>query len=179
MLSIGVRVSDTRPDTSTAEMMTTANSWSRRPNTPGMKKTGRKTTASDSVIARMVKLTSFDPSSAASSALLPASMWRTMFSSITMASSTTKPTDRVSASSESVSIVYPSRYITANVPMIAIGRARLGMMVADTLRRKRKMTRMTRKTASSSVNWTSSTDRRIGTERSYSTERLIDGGTIE
>ncbi len=32
--------------------------------------------------------------------VLPISMWRTMFSSITMASSTTKPTDSVSAISD-------------------------------------------------------------------------------
>ena len=41
---------------------------------------------------------------------------------------------------------------------MAIGRAKLGMMVAETLRRKRKMTSMTRNTASSSVNLTSLTD---------------------
>ena len=50
-----------------------------------------KTAASDVVIVRIVKPISFDPLSAASSGASPASMWRTMFSSITIASSTTKP----------------------------------------------------------------------------------------
>ena len=55
------------------------------------------TAASDSVIETMVKPISLDPFSAASSGFSPISMWRTMFSSITMASSTTKPMERISA----------------------------------------------------------------------------------
>jgi len=55
------------------------------------------TAASDSVMERMVNPTSRDPANAASSGGVPFSMWRTMFSSITMASSTTNPTDSVSA----------------------------------------------------------------------------------
>ena len=47
----------------------------------------------------MVKPISRAPFSAASNGRMPSSMWRTMFSSMTMASSTTKPTDSVSASS--------------------------------------------------------------------------------
>ena len=68
-----------------------------------MKRTGRKTAASESVMETMVKEISFDPSRAASSGFFPCSRWRTMFSSITIASSTTKPTDRVSAISERLS----------------------------------------------------------------------------
>ena len=56
-----------------------------------------KTAASEIVIETMVKPISREPISAAVMASLPISMWRTMFSSMTMASSTTKPTDRVSA----------------------------------------------------------------------------------
>jgi hypothetical protein len=37
----------------------------------------------------------------------------------------------------------PSMYMTANVPMIEKGSARLGMTVAQTFRRKTKMTMMT------------------------------------
>ena len=51
----------------------------------------------------IVKPTSRDPMSAASNAVSPSSMWRTMFSSITMASSTTKPTERVRAMRERLS----------------------------------------------------------------------------
>ncbi len=64
---------------------------------PAMKRIGMNTAASDVVIVRIVKPISLDPLSAASSGVSPASMWRTMFSSITIASSTTKPIERMSA----------------------------------------------------------------------------------
>jgi len=102
---MGVSVSDTKPDTRTAAVITTANSWRSRPTTPPMKSTGMNTAASESVIERMVKPISLAPARAASSRPWPSSMWRTMFSSITTASSTTKPTQRVSAISEMMSIV--------------------------------------------------------------------------
>ena len=103
--SIGVSVSDTTPETRTATPMMTANSWSSRPTTPPMNSTGMNTAASETVIDRMVKPISREPLSAASMRLSPASMWRTMFSSMTIASSTTKPTHSVSAISEMMSIV--------------------------------------------------------------------------
>src|SRR5947209_13671893 len=69
-------------------------------------------------------------------------MCRTMFSSMTMASSTTNPTDRVSAIRDRLSRLYPSRYITTKVPTMDIGSATLGMAVAERLRRDRKSTRL-------------------------------------
>ena len=100
---MGVSEIETTPETKIATMMVTANSCNRRPMMPPMNSTGMNTVASDSVIERMVKPTSREPSSAACQASLPISMWRTMFSSITMASSTTKPTDKVSAISDRLS----------------------------------------------------------------------------
>jgi hypothetical protein len=85
--------------------MVMANSWSSRPTTPPMNSTGMNTAASDSVIETMVKPISRAPSSAAVMRSWPASMWRTMFSSMTTASSTTNPTQRVSAMSEMMSLV--------------------------------------------------------------------------
>ncbi len=108
-----------------------------------MKSTGMNTAAKEIVIEIMVKTISFEPSSVACITLLPCSMCRVMFSSITMASSTTKPTHSVSAMREMLSRLYPNRYITANVPTIDIGSASAGMMVAATLRRKMKMTSTT------------------------------------
>ena len=61
------------------------------------------TAASEMVIEMIVKEISFDPSNAARIGALPISMCRTMFSSITMASSTTKPTLSVSAISDRLS----------------------------------------------------------------------------
>ena len=61
------------------------------------------TAVSEIVIEMIVKPTSRAPSIAASSGGFPISRWRTMFSSITIASSTTKPTASVSAINDSVS----------------------------------------------------------------------------
>ncbi len=100
---MGVSVSETKPETRMATLMVTANSWNRRPRMPPISSTGMNTATSDSVIERMVKPISREPSSAACSGRFPISMWRWMFSSITMASSTTKPTESVSAISERLS----------------------------------------------------------------------------
>ena len=70
---------------------------------PPMNSTGMNTAASERVIERMVKPISLAPSSAASSAGFPVSTWRTMFSSMTMASSTTNPSESVRAMSERLS----------------------------------------------------------------------------
>ena len=163
---MGVRLSETTPETRIAAPMVTANSCKRRPRIPLMNKTGIKTAASERVIETMVNPISRAPLSAACIGRSPISMWRTMFSSITMASSTTKPTESVSAISERLSSEYPSRYITANVPTIDMGKARLGMAVAERLRRKRKMTRMTSTSARNNVNFTSFTELRMDRDRS-------------
>jgi len=102
---MGVRLSETTPEMIMAAMMTTANSWNSLPMMPLMKSTGMKTAARESVMERMVKPISRPPSMAASMRDCPISMWRTMFSRITMASSTRKPTERVSAMSERLSSV--------------------------------------------------------------------------
>ena len=61
-----------------------------------------------------------------------------MFSSMTIASSTTNPTDSVIAISDRLSIEKPHRYITANVPTSERGSARLGISVPEgTLRSSR------------------------------------------
>ncbi len=73
--------------------------------TPPMNSTGMKTAASERVIDMIVNPISLAPISAASIRLLPSSMWRTMFSSMTTASSTTNPTQSVSAIKEMMSIV--------------------------------------------------------------------------
>ncbi len=56
-------------------------------------------------------------------------MWRTMFSIMTMASSTTKPTEMVSAISEKLSSVKPNSHIAASVPAIDSGTVTPAAMV--------------------------------------------------
>ena len=92
-----------------------------------------------------------------------------MFSIITMASSTTKPVEMVSAISERLSRLYPSRYMTAKVPTSESGTAMPGMMVAEALRRKRKITITTSAVVSINSNSTSSTDARMVVVRSVTT----------
>ena len=86
-----------------ATAIVTANSFSSRPTSPPMKRTGMKMATSDAVIAMMVKATSFDPSNDACIGVLPISMCRTMFSSITIVLSTMKPMLRVRAINDRLS----------------------------------------------------------------------------
>ena len=83
-----------------------------------------------------------------------------------MASSTTKPTDSVSASSVMLLTEKSSMYMTAKVPQSEIGTASAGIIVAEAERRNRKITIMTRPMAISSVSSTSVTDCRIDCDRS-------------
>ena len=134
------------------------------------------TAISEKVIEMMVKPISRAPFSAASYGRMPCSMCRTMFSSMTMASSTTKPTDSVNASSVILLIEKPNTYIAAQVPISDTGTASAGMTVAEMERRNRKITRMTRTIAMRSDSCTLRTESRIDTERSMSTSMRIDGG---
>ncbi len=100
---MGVSESETKPETRMAAPIATANSWKRRPTIPPMSNTGMKTAASEIVIDTMVKPISREPFKEASITPSPISICRTMFSSMTMASSTTKPTDSVNAINERLS----------------------------------------------------------------------------
>ena len=102
---MGVSVSDTMPGHEDGGHDDHRELVQQPPTTPPMNSTGMNTAASDTVIDMIVKPISRAPLSAASMRPMPASMWRTMFSSMTMASSTTNPTQSVSAISEMMSIV--------------------------------------------------------------------------
>ncbi len=88
---------------------------------------------------------------------------------MTIASSTTKPDAIVSAISDRLLRLKPARYMTARVPTSESGTLRLGISVADGLRRNRKITTTTRTTASPSSNSTSATLARIVVVRSVTT----------
>src|SRR5260370_38608637 len=95
---------------------------------------------------------------------------------MTMASSTTKPTDKVSASSVMLLMEKSSMYMAAKGPQSEIGTASAGIKVADAERRNRKITRMTRPMAISRVSSTSLTDWRSDVERAISNCIFTDGG---
>ncbi len=163
---IGVVVSETTSEIMTAADSVSANSLNSRPTMPPKKISGANTAISDSVIERTVKPTSFAPTIAASRRGMPSSRWRDTFSSTTIASSTTKPVEIVSAISDRLSRLKPARYITPNVPMIEVGTATLGIAAARTLRRKANTTRITSTTAMISVFCVSASDWRMVFERS-------------
>ncbi len=98
---------------------------------------------------------------------------------MTIASSTTKPTDSVIASREMLSIEKPNRYMNAQAPISDTGSARAGISVAEPDFKKTKMTTTTSAIEISSVLCTSSIDWRIDTERSLSTCVSIDGGSCD
>ncbi len=83
--------------------MVTANSRNSRPMMPLINNSGISTATSEIEIEMTVKPISPAPLIAAGNGFMPISMWRVMFSSTTMASSTTKPTAIVSAISERLS----------------------------------------------------------------------------
>ena len=140
---MGVAVSEITIETAMATERTTANSRNRRPTMPPIIRIGMKTAISEMLIDRTVKPISSAPLSAACIGFMPFSMWRVMFSITTMASSTTNPVAMVSAISERLSSVYPSRYIAPNVAMSETGTETLGMNVDQPLRRKTNTTKIT------------------------------------
>src|ERR1700722_10986623 len=101
-----------------------------------------------------------------------------MFSIITMASSTTKPVDMVSAIKVRLFRLKPSAYMAANVPTSDSGTAMPGMMVAAQVRRNTKITVTTSAMHSSSSNSTSDTDARTVVVRSVNIEILMTGGMV-
>ncbi len=127
------------------------------------------TAISETVIAITVKLTSAVPCSAACRRGMPSSMWRAMFSSTTIESSTTKPVAMVSAISDRLSSAKPSRYMALKVEMIDTGTATAGIMVERSVRRNTSTTSTTSTTAISSVVWVSDTEARMVVDRSRPT----------
>src|SRR5689334_5651228 len=70
-------------------------------------------------------------------------------------------------------------YMIAKVPMIENGRARLGITVADTFRKNRKITAITRPSVINMVNWMSTYESRIVWDRWYRISMWTDGGSSD
>src|SRR4029077_16632709 len=175
---IGVSVSETNAETPTATLRVIANSRNNRPTIPVMNKSGMNTATSETLNDTTVNPICFAPLSAASNGASPASMKRTMFSIITIASSTTNPVEIVSAINERLSRLNPARYMMPKVPMSDSGNATLVMTVAQSFRGKRNITITTSAMVRSNVNCTSRTDARIVSVRSASTSTCTDGGNV-
>ncbi|MCY1514330.1 hypothetical protein D9M68_488620 [compost metagenome] len=122
-----------------------------------------KTAASTEVIAMMGPVTSSMARLAACAGASPFSMWRSTFSTTTIASSTTMPIDSTRPNNDSVLSEKPIRCMTAKVPISDTGTAMRGMSDARQLRRNSTTTMTTRRIASSSVVATDSSEARTKT----------------
>ena len=136
------------------------------------------TAISEIEMVKMVKPTSPAPLSAASNGSSPSSMRRQITSSMTMASSTTKPTATDMAISERLSRLKFSGSIRAAVASSDSGITRLGIRVARRFKRKVKITTTTSPMVISSVTSTSCTEARIVWVRSEMTSTWIAGGML-
>ena len=152
------------------------NSRNRRSTMPPMNRIETKTATSERFIDSRVKPTSLAPANAAASGVFPASTWRLMFSSTTIASSTTRPVATISAISDRLFSEKPQRYITAQLPTRATGTAATGIIAARSLPRNSSTTRMTRPTAMSSVCCASRSVARMVGERSLAMSRDTPAG---
>ena len=148
---IGVSVSATKPETTTAPASVSANSTKSRPVRPGVKASGANTAASVKVIATTAKAISRDPFKAALKGVRPSSMWRKMFSSTTMESSTTRPMASTSDSKVRVLTLKPAAAMREKTPIKLTGMVMSGMIEARNVRRNRNTTSATSATASAVV----------------------------
>ena len=99
-----------------------------------------------------------------------------MFSIMTMASSTTKPTEMVSAISEKLSSAKPSNHIAASVPAMDSGTVTPAAIIGTSRRMNSSTTSSTSATVISSVICTSSTLARMVVVRSDRMVSLMSGG---
>jgi hypothetical protein len=173
---IGVTDSDTTVDTAIANASVTENSRNSRPTMPPMNSSGMNAAISDTLIEITVNPIWRAPWMVARSGEAPASRLRNTFSIMTMASSTTNPTETASAISDRLSIEKPASHISAQVPASDSGTVTPAAMVGAARRRNRNTTSITSATVAQSVSCMSWTLARIVVVRSDSTETCRSAG---
>ena len=161
LASIGVTVSAANDEITTAPAITKANSRKRRPVIPSINTMGKNTASKVMVVEITAKKISLAPSIPAARGRIPFSIRMYIFSVITMASSTTKPTESTIASMVSTLIEKPSRYMIKNAPMSDTGMTIQGTSVTRQSRKKRKMIMITSTKASMTVSFTSAIEARM------------------
>ena len=169
-------VSEATVEMTMAKASVIENSRNSRPASPPSSSSGMKAASSDTEMEMTVKPICFEPASAACIGLMPSSRFLSITSIMTMASSTTKPTEVASAISEMLSIEKPATYMQAQVPARARGTVTPAAAVAATRRRKTNTTIITSTTVASSVPSMWLTLERMGGVRSISTETLSPAG---
>ena len=130
-------------ETRIANASVTENSRNARPTIPPMNSSGMNAATSEMLIEITVKPIWRAPSMVARSGECPFSMLRNTFSIITIASSTTKPTETASAISERLSIEKPTHHISAQVPASESGTVMPAAIVGVARRRNTNTTSIT------------------------------------
>ena len=120
--------------------MVSANGLNHCPAMPYMNPTGTNTATIENVVAATANPISSVPSSDALTWSLPISMWRTMFSRTTMASSIRMPMDSESPSSDMVFNVKPKAHTAMKLASTDTGKARPVMTVERQELRNRNTT---------------------------------------
>ena len=144
-------VSATIPETKTAPARVKANSRNKDPVRPPCSPIGRYTAARVMVMEMTGPTSSRAPLSAASNGARPLAMWRSTFSTMTIASSTTRPTHKTMASKVRRFTVKPKACMRKMAPRMDSGMATTGTSTARTEPRKRNMTTTTMSSVSASV----------------------------
>ena len=158
---IGDRVMATKPEISTATASVKANSLNSTPESPETKPIGAYTTPKVIVMAIMGDSKRREEARAASRRDRPSRRFRATFSTTTMASSTTSPTDSTTARIVSRLSEKPISDIAAIAPRIDMGMVRSGTAALRTEPMSAITTKPTRKTVSPSVRKISLTASRI------------------
>ena len=155
----------------------TENSRNSRPASPPMNSSGMNAAISDMLIDTTVKPIWRALAIAAASGDSPLSMLRKVFSIMTIASSTTNPTETASAISERLSIEKPASHIAAQVPASDSGTVMPTARVGVRRRKNANTTSITTTTVAASVSCMSRMLARIISVRSVRIEILIPAGT--
>ena len=143
------------PEIVTAPASVNANSRNSDPVSPPCNPIGRYTATSVAVIAMTGPTSSRAPLIAASTRPMPSLMCRSTFSTTTIASSTTRPTESTTASSVRRFTLNPNTCIRNTAPISEIGIATIGISTERRLPRNRKITSTTMRSVSAIVMMTS------------------------
>ena len=173
---IGVTLSETKAEAKIAKLNVSENSRNMRPIMPGMNRSGMKAAINDRLIEITVKPICRAPNKAARNGFMPDSILRLIFSTMTIASSTTKPTEMTIAMRERLSSVKPAAHMPAKATPSDSGTVTPAAMTGAARRRKTSTTIITRAMEITSEVCKSATEARIITVRSDIVLKLTPGG---
>ncbi len=174
---MGSSEKDTNSDTSTAHAIVSANGLNHCPANPLMKPTGTNTATIENVVAATATPISSVPSCAARKWSFPISMWRTMFSRTTIASSIRMPIASERPSSDIVLSVKPNIHSGTNDASALTGRARPVITVERHELRNRNTTSTVSAAPSTSVRCTSATECSTRSPASRTSSMVVPAGS--